>query len=154
MRRKAVRILNDPDEAEDVLQDAFYRLWVKRYPVKNTAEAAALLGKTVRNESLNRSRRRRSERLDEDIGVSDDAQDEETLERENLLGTVEEIIEKELTPLQKLILQRKEYEGVTLEKIAKDLGMESAAARMQLSRARTKIREIYRKGHPDEYGDH
>ena len=50
-------------------------------------------------------------------------------------------IESELTEVQRYILEEKEYGGRTLEDIARELGMEPAAARMQLSRARKTLRK-------------
>ena len=61
--------------------------------------------------------------------IVDDAEDE--LKRK---------IDSELTSTQKYILEEKEYGGRTLEDIAKELKMEPAAVRMQLSRARKKLR--------------
>ena len=49
-------------------------------------------------------------------------------------------IESELTETQRYILEEKEYGGRTLEEIARELGMEPAAVRMQLSRARKTLR--------------
>ena len=62
-----------------------------------------------------------------------------------MFNEVEAIIEKELTPLQKQILESREYKGEPLESIAERLGMQQTAVRMQLSRARKKIRECYRR---------
>ena len=50
-------------------------------------------------------------------------------------------IDSELTSTQKYILEEKEYGGRTLEDIARELKMEPAAVRMQLSRARKKLRD-------------
>ena len=49
-------------------------------------------------------------------------------------------IESELTSTQRYILEEKEYGGRTLEDIAKEVKMEPAAVRMQLSRARKTLR--------------
>ena len=46
--------------------------------------------------------------------------------------------------IQKIISAR-EYDGKSIEEIASDLNMQPAAVRMQLSRARNKIREIYKQ---------
>ena len=141
---RAGKMLTDADAAEDALQDAFDLLWT-RYPVQNEREAEALLVRTVRNVSIDQLRRRRTVPLagdlpEEDVGES----------REKLFRQVEEMVDTELTNLQRLIIRRHEYEGVTLEKIAKELGMQPPAVRMQLSRAWKTIREIYRKRYDEE----
>ena len=141
---RAGKMLTDADAAEDALQDAFVRLW-SRYPVRSEREAEALLVRTVRNVSIDQLRRRRTVPLagdlpEEDVGES----------REKLFRQVEEMVDTELTNLQRLIIRRHEYEGVTLEKIAEELGMQPPAVRMQLSRAWKTIREIYRKRYDEE----
>ena len=61
-------------------------------------------------------------------------------ERERTYDELKRKIDSELTSTQKYILEEKEYGGRTLEDIAKELKMEPAAVRMQLSRARKTLR--------------
>ena len=130
------RILPDAEGAEDVLQDAFVRLWRKQYPLKSEQEAGALLARTVRNASLNERRRARSVPLEKDL--ADEAPPPQ--DREAAYDQMRRKIETELTPTQRYILEEKEYGGRTLESIARELKMEPTAVRMQLSRARTTLR--------------
>ncbi len=131
------RMLPDAVDAEDILQDSFVRLWQRQYPLKSEKEADALLSKTVRNASLNERRRKRPLPLKTDM--VDDPPDRE--EKEQAYTLLHRIIEMDLTQTQRYILEEKEYGGRTLEDIAKELGMEPAAARMQLSRARKTLRD-------------
>ena len=131
------RVLPERDSAEDVLQDSFVRLWRRQYPLGSEKEAEALLARTIRNASLNERRRARTVPLDKDL--ADDSPDPE--DREKAYAEMHRKIEQELTELQRYILEEKEYGGRTLEAIAKELKMEPAAVRMQLSRARKKLRE-------------
>lgn len=130
------RILPDRGGAEDILQDSFVRLWRRQYPLQSEKEAEALLTRTVRNASLNERRRARSVPLEKDF--ADDSPD--TLEKERAFAQMQEKIQTELTDIQRYILEEKEYGGRTLEDIAIELGMEPAAVRMQLSRARKTLR--------------
>ena len=75
---------------------------------------------------------------------------EERIERQEFFQEVEELIGKQLSPIQRLILRKKEYEEESIEEIAKELDMQQAAVRMQLSRARKIIRECYRNRHNHE----
>jgi RNA polymerase sigma-70 factor (ECF subfamily) len=75
---------------------------------------------------------------------------EESIERQELFQEVEKLIDQQLSPVQRLILRKKEYEDESIEKIAKELDMQQAAVRMQLSRARKIIRECYRNRHNHE----
>ena len=140
----AGRLLADADAAEDALQDAFVRLW-GRYEVRSGREAEALLTRTVRNVSIDQLRKRKTVPLSGDLPEEDVSEN-----REALFRRVEEMVDTELTDLQRLIIRRHEYESVTLEKIAEELGMQPPAVRMQLSRARKTIREQYRKRYHEE----
>ena len=130
-------ILPDPGGAEDVLQDSFVRLWRRKYPLSSEKEAEALLARTVRNASLNEKRRRRTVPLETDI--LDDSPDNG--EKEQAYAEMRRKIESELSEIQRYILEEKEFGGRTLDEIAKELKMEPAAVRMQLSRARKTLRK-------------
>ncbi len=134
------RILSDASEAEDILQESFVRLWRRQYPIGSEKEAEALLSRTVRNASLNERRKKGAVRLDKDF-VEDSPDSEYSLDRETAYAEMHRKIEQELSETQRYILEEKEYGGRTLEDIAKELKMEPAAVRMQLSRARKKLRE-------------
>ena len=144
LKAGAGRLLADADAAEDALQDAFVRLW-GRYEVRSGREAEALLTRTVRNVSIDQLRKRKTVPLSGDLPEEDVSEN-----REALFRRVEEMVDTELTDLQRLIIRRHEYESVTLEKIAEELGMQPPAVRMQLSRARKTIREQYRKRYHEE----
>ncbi len=130
------RLIADSAGAEDILQDSFVRLWRRKYPLRSETEAEALLAKTVKNASLNEKRRKRGEPLEKDI--VDESPDAE--EKERTYNELKRKIDSELTSTQKYILEEKEYGGRTLEDIARELKMEPAAVRMQLSRARKILR--------------
>ena len=131
------RVIADSAGAEDVLQDSFVRLWRKHYPLQSEKEAEALLTRAVKNASLNEKRRKRGEPLEMD--VVDESPDPE--EKERVYDELKRKIDSELTSTQKYILEEKEYGGRTLEEIARELKMEPAAVRMQLSRARKKLKD-------------
>ena len=136
-------MLSDAEAADDALQDAFVRLW-GRYQVRSEKEAEALLTRTVRNVTIDQLRKRKT------VPLVGDLPEEREENREALFRRVEGMVDTELTDLQRLIIRRHEYEGVTLEKIAEELGMQPPAVRMQLSRARKTIREQYRKRYHEE----
>ena len=127
----------DPAGAEDVLQDSFVRLWRKQYPLRSEKEAESLLTRTVRNASLNERRRRRPLPLETDL--PDESPDAE--EKQRAYDDLKRKIDSKLTQQQKYILEEKEYGGRTLVEIARELGMEATAVRMQLSRARKTLRD-------------
>lgn len=133
---------------EDALQDAFVKLW-GRYSPASGKEAEALLNRTFRNASVDMYRKR-SRRVPVD-GVPDEriVQEEAVADiqsQEALFLKVEELVHNHLSGTQQYIIRRHEYEGASLETVACELGMKSPAVRMQLSRARKTIRDLYYNG--------
>ena len=154
LRRKflnmAIAILPNEDDAADALQDAFCKLWPRRDTINDESKAEALTGATLRNICIDRTRKRSLPTVP--LNEEHDTVDSETTykEREEKYNTVKAIIDNELTGLQKIIIELKEIEGVEIVEIAKQLQMKESAVRMNLSRARNKIRECYRKEATDE----
>ncbi len=148
LRRLATQLLGSSDEAEDVLQDAFCKLWVTPSATdKQPHEAEALLTTTVRHLSIDhlRQRERRPQVcLDEGRDAAPAATEDEALGREERFRQLETAVEQCLTPLQRDILHRHEYRGEDFSSIAQSLGMQPAAVRMQLSRARQTIRNYFK----------
>ena len=134
-------------KTEDTLQDAFCRLWGGKYKVGSVKEAMGLLSRTGRNLEIDEYRKARGRRTVSLDGrqIEDEASD--AMEKELLFRKVEESVDSELTDLQRLIVRKHEYEGQSFERIAKDLGMQQAAVRMHISRARKILRDKFRNEH-------
>ena len=149
LRRKflnmAMAILPNEDDATDALQDAFCKLWPRRDTINDETKAEALTGVTLRNICIDRTRKRSLPTVP--LNEEHDTVDSETTykEREERYNSVKAIIDNELTKLQRRIIELKEIEGVEIVEIARQLQMTESAVRMNLSRARNKIRECYRK---------
>lgn len=135
----SMRIVHDTALAEDALQESFVKLW-GRYSIRSPLEAEALLQRSVRNTSVDSMRRKKTTPIDEDLTQ---VQDDSGPDKEKLFLRVEEIIMKKLNDTQQYIIRRHHYEGVPLDTVAKELGMKPPAVRMQLSRARKTIRDLY-----------
>ena len=150
--RLASRFLPNEEDASDALQDAFCRLWPKRNQIHSSKEAEALAVTTIRNLCIDQIRKDKVDVVE--LDAERDAKPSETIEeriaKEELYREVEEIIIRQLSPVQQQILREKEYEGKSMEERAQALGMQPAAVRMQLSRARKIIRECYRNRHSHE----
>lgn len=150
--RLASRILPNEEDANDALQDAFCKLWTRRDQIHSSQEAEALAVTTIRNLCIDQVRKEKMQvvELDAERDSKPTETIEERIEKEELFLEVEEMINRQLSPVQQLILRKKEYEEESIEEIAKELNMQQAAVRMQLSRARKTIRECYRKRHNHE----
>lgn len=142
LRSLARRFTGSDSDAEDALQDAFLKLWPRAEKIDSEQYSSALATTTVKNLSIDRQRSKHlhTTEINESMAIIDDSGNE----REELLKDVETIIEEELTETQRKIIHLRDYEEKEFEEIANILGLQPTAVRMQLSRARRRIREMYR----------
>lgn len=139
--RQALRFLPSKEDAEDVLQDAFIRLWAKAEQIETEKDAASLATVVIRNMAVDHYRQQKRKPQTTDVEMLD--LQEETADMEERRQLVDEIMQRVLTPLQLRIVELREYEGLGYDEVASILGMQQPAVRMQLSRARRAIREEY-----------
>lgn len=139
----AERITGNRDDAADALQDAFVKLWQQREHYESASHARGAGMITVRNSSIDLARRSSHA---SDIPVeqaADTAIDTSNEETDSAYQQVRRIIDNELSPRQRAIIDMREIEEMQFEDIAKRLGMQPAAVRVELSRARKRVREMY-----------
>lgn len=141
MLRQALRFLPSKEDAEDVLQDAFIRLWAKAEQIETEKDAASLATVVIRNMAVDHYRQQKRKLQTTDVEMLD--LQEETADIDERRQLVDEIMQRVLTPLQLRIVELREYEGLGYDEVASILGMQQPAVRMQLSRARRAIREEY-----------
>ena len=141
----AGRITGNRDDAADAVQDAFVKLWQQqeRYGTSSHASGAGMTA--VRNTSIDLARRNRRRN---DVPVEQIANDITAITDEDrtiVYQQVRAIIDKELSANQRAIIDMREIQGMEFDDIAARLGMQPATVRVELSRARKRVREIYRK---------
>lgn len=139
--RQALRFLPSKEDAEDVLQDAFIRLWAKAEQIETEKDAASLATVVIRNMAVDHYRQKKRKPQTTDVEMLD--LQEETADIDERRQLVDEIMQRVLTPLQLRIVELREYEGLGYDEVASILGMQQPAVRMQLSRARRAIRKEY-----------
>ena len=140
----AERITGNRDDAADAVQDAFVKLWQQRGRFQTTSHARGAGMMAVRTTSIDLARRQSRH---SDVPVEQAASAIETTspdERETAYLQVRAIIDKELSANQRTILDMREMQGMEFDDIAARLGMQPATVRVELSRARKRVREIYR----------
>ena len=145
----AERITGNRDDAADAVQDAFVKLWQQpqRYETDRHAKGAGMT--TVRNLSIDKARRN-AHLADVPVEqVPDLIEETNADERTQVYQQVRRIIDNELSPKQRAIIDMREMEGLEFDDIAARLGMTAANVRVELSRARKKVREIYRNQKED-----
>lgn len=144
----SVHITGDAEDAEDALQDAFIKLWMRRAEINSTDEAAAIMTTTVQHLSIDRIRSRNAKSevpIDDNRDMFIDDSDDLQSEIDERFLQIQHIIATRLTVTQQRVLQLRDYENREYEDIAQTLQMQPAAVRMQLSRARKAVRDIYRE---------
>ena len=129
---------------EDALNDAFCKLWVGGYDPATKEEGERLLYTTLRRRqiSLWRSENRHPKIPPTEVQISEPPPENDA---EDTYLRIKELIKTQLTPLQQDILNSHDINDENYTEIAERLGMQEAAVRMQLSRARKTIREIYKR---------
>ena len=142
----ALKRLGDPAEAEDVTQEVFITLLDALPSYQGQSSLLVWIFGVTRNKVNRRFRRVRPpmESLDEEGSadcVSNDVSTEVSLDARRLLAQCQEIVETELSPLQKQIFQLKHAGSMSIRGIARSLGKSEDAVKAQLYRIRRLLAE-------------
>ena len=143
----SLKMLESREEAEDTVQEVFLKLWEMRAKLSEYDSVEALAVAMTKNICLNKiSYRQRHGR--EDLSHIQNVWSNETIERQienaDAIDWVKQIIET-LPPLQKTIIKMRDIEDYELNTIAEITGCTEEAVRMNLSRARKKVKEVFFK---------
>lgn len=144
--RYARSVLADPVEAEDVVQEVFLKLWSIRSDLAQYRNPLALGIRITRNLSMNRikSKKKTILRIEKYPLASPGSSPYAQLEEKDCVGYVQELIGL-LPPTQQAILRMRHLDGYEVEEIAEITGSSPGAIRMNLSRSRKKIRDVFFK---------
>ena len=142
MYRFAKRFVMSSDEAEDVVQDLMMKFWQKKEDLANFGNLKSYVLKSVKNECLNRLKHHDVKMgfADFQIHRSELYQIETNNLKEQILGFINGLPEK-----QKAVIHLKDVEEYYVPEISEILEMEENAVRVNLMRARTKIKEQIQK---------
>jgi len=142
----AQHILVEEDEAEDAVQEVLLKLWHTRDSLNKYDSAAAYATTVTKNHCLDRLKvKSRTDLLDDSYNTRAGTDNPHLqLERKNTEEILKQIIEK-LPPLQQAIIRMKDMEEYEVVEIAEITGTTVEAVRVNLSRARKKVREDYLK---------
>ena len=141
--RFAKRFLDHTEEAEDVVQEVFIKLWGRREKLDEYRSVEALSVVMTRNLCLDKLKVKKYpvENLD---NLKTDLQETETETSTDLSEVVRKIhmIIRTLPEQQRTIMQLRDIEGYDFDEIAEIMKMNENAIRVNLSRARKRVREI------------
>ncbi len=148
--RMAYRLMNNREEAEDVVQEVYVKLWNMRQDLKNIKSIEALAVRITRNLCLDQLRRRKlnqealaGERIEPPGRASTP---EEEVERNEEIDLIHSLIASLPEP-QRSLVHLRHLEGKEYEEIAEMVNMKVNAIRVSISRARKQMREMLEKNY-------
>ena len=142
--RVAWALTHNVQDAEDLVQDAYCRMWRRRNDLSNIDNDEAYCVRLLKN--LYCDRLRTASARATDIGPPDDlalsADDDQQLEMERIEAAqqMRQIIER-LPDNQRIIITRRDLQDQKFADIATELHMGEGTVRVLLSRARQKLKE-------------
>jgi RNA polymerase sigma-70 factor, ECF subfamily len=133
----AYRYTSNPNEAEDIAQDALLRAWRRRSTLRDAARRKEWLGTIVRNEAFRQHARVRPDPVET-------ADTWEAVEDDGIVSTVERAdlhaVLKRLDPRDRQLIHLRYDEDLTQEAIARRLGIPAGTVKVRLHRLRDRLR--------------
>jgi len=144
--RLAKRLLVSSDEAEDAIQELYFKLWKSRAKIESYDNVEAYAMMMTKNYCLDQLKSKRASNL---TLVHSNYKDERSslqnqVEVEDSTDIIKNMID-ELPEKQRMIIQLRDIESYEYNEIAKVMDMEPTAIRVALSRARKTLREKFIK---------
>ena len=133
----ALRILNDREEAEDVLQESFISAIQKMESYREEATFGAWMKRIVVNRSLNEIKKKKVHFVE----IKEEVIEEEEEEKGELPFTVEQVREavNSLPNGFRVVFTLYMFEDHSHKKIAEHLGITVSTSKSQLNRAKKKV---------------
>ena len=131
------------DNADDILQDAFCKLWTLKNLPSDQQQTEKIASTIVKNVSIDY--RRSAERKTQSSIDKADTENSQDNDIRELFVTIKHIIELQLSDMQCQVLWMRDYEGYSFAEVAEKMCITEENARQILSRARKTIRETYKR---------
>lgn len=152
--RIAYALVENKSDAEDILQDAYYKLWSRQNELADVRNPEAFCVTLVKNLCLDFLRSPRAGRHDEDVTevvtLSTDSSPDKELEMQDKVEQVRHLINR-LPENQRQVLRLRGIEDCSIDEIEQITGLSAVNIRVLLSRARKIIREQFEKYYAYEY---
>jgi RNA polymerase sigma-70 factor (ECF subfamily) len=142
----ANRYLQEPEEAEEIVQQTFVSLWEKRSDMTINTSVKSYLYRSVHNASLNRIRHNKTRQLHaaEQLSVSKDSvSGEDSFHLNELQTEISRAIET-LPEQCRIVFKLSRYENLKYAEIAKQLGISIKTVEAQMGKALRVLREQLR----------
>ncbi len=144
--RLAFYLLGNNEEAEDATQEVFLKLWHIKDELEVVDNMQAFALRITRNLCLDKIRAQnrrlqKNEAIEESLKERADNPHEQT-EIRDLLSVIKKQIAA-LPETQRTVITLRDIEGLEFDEIAEITGMNENAIKVNLSRARKKIRSLF-----------
>ncbi len=139
--RYALKLTGSEQHAQDLVQDAFEKIWIKRNEI-SYEKGKSYLFRTVHHLFVDFYRRSKIIRFESEDAVNN------TQTNTAIPVDLNEIIEnalKQLNELQKSAILLRDYEGYSYEEIGQLLDLSEAQVKVTIFRARKKLKEFIGK---------
>ena len=139
----AYRLIFSKDDAEDIVQEAFLKLWEKRllWDQGKEAKFTTWFYKVVVNLCLDHNKKKRPEPFPEDMQIVDRQQGQEVLLQERQKQALLDNFIQKLPERQQLALNLCFYEGLSNQEAAEIIGLNLKALQSLIMRAKMTLKE-------------
>ena len=144
MYRLALRMVKNEEEARDIVQEAFIKVWNKREKVGQVENQPAYCMTITRNVAIDKIRAKKMTTTDIDDHYdieSNTADPERALVAKDQYNNLLKVLDK-LPDNHKLVIQLRDIEGYSYKEISELTGFTVEKVKVYLHRARTKLRMI------------
>lgn len=138
----ALRMVNDADVAEDLVQDAFVKAWTYAGEGRLIDSFAPFMYRTVRNVCLTYLRDRRETVGEECIPEADEEAIDTSFRDARIWKAIDDLPEQ----CRRVFLLSKR-DGLSNEEIAEELGISVKTVKNQMTKAFSRLREALSDGH-------
>jgi RNA polymerase sigma-70 factor (ECF subfamily) len=142
--RLAKALLGNATYAEDAVQDIYLKLWAQRDQIERAENIRAFCLQLARNHCLDRLRVLKRNDFQElsDDNFSKERSPYEQVEQQDLVEKVKQLIAL-LPEQQRTVIHLRDIEDLEFDEIAQVTGMTENTIKVNLSRARQRIRELF-----------
>lgn len=143
--RVAFQLMGNARDAEDMVQDAYLKLWDRRGQLAEVVNAEAYSVTLIKNlcyDALRHNRLEEDERAPEELCLPAECNVISETEQRDEVNQIHRLIGR-LPHQQKLVMTLRDMNGYSFEEIEQATGLNAVNIRVLLSRARKKIREQF-----------
>lgn len=139
----AIRVLKDPGQAEDVMQEIFFQIW--RVPgnfIQGRGSLPAWLAVVARNRAIDSLRRRRPSDSVDDVVLASKTNLASEVERNSMMEKVRAVM-NELPSEQRKSIELAYFEGLSHSEIAEKTGDPLGTVKTRIRSALMSVRKAF-----------